>query len=252
VATGLEHTAGVITAAGLLLIVTFGSFASANIITIKEIGLGLAIGILIDSTIVRVIMVPATMRLTGNANWWFPAWLKKIVPEVREGPAPELIPQPAVATGGPAGDLGASGGGDNAERIIITPQSPSPKPPASKLPSTRLIGQLDPTNASAGADPVSLPQTRPLYVGRHASNELRIADPRISRVHAQITYDDGAYAITDLDSTNGVYVNGERIPRHSTRVTLHEGDVIEFGGRGAVTFAFHLRPLAQPPTVPRS
>lgn len=245
VATGLEHTAGVITAAGLLLIVTFGSFATASLITIKEIGLGLAIGVLIDSTIIRVIMVPASMRLMGDVNWWMPAWLKKIVPEFREGPAPEIAPRPAAA-GVPAGGWGASGGGKIAERRIAPPQ-----PPAPKLRNPALVGQLDPTSDSAGANPIALPQTRPLYIGRHASNELRISDPRISRVHAQITYDDGTYAIMDLGSTNGVYVNGQRIPRHSTRVALREGDAIEIGGRGAVTFAFHLRPLAQPPRVPR-
>ncbi|MCI0439546.1 MAG: MMPL family transporter [Chloroflexi bacterium] len=90
VALGLDHTAGVVTAAGLILIGTFGSFAAANVVTIKEIGLGLAIGILIDTTIVRVIMVPATMRLMGALNWWMPAWLKRIVPELSEGPAPAM------------------------------------------------------------------------------------------------------------------------------------------------------------------
>jgi uncharacterized membrane protein YdfJ with MMPL/SSD domain len=90
VAAGLQHTAGVITAAGLILIGVFGSFATAGIITIKEIGLGLAIGVLIDTVIVRTIMVPATMRLAGSINWWMPAWLRRIVPELREGPAGEI------------------------------------------------------------------------------------------------------------------------------------------------------------------
>ena len=57
------------TAAGLILIGIFGSFATAGIITIKEIGLGLAVGVLIDTVIVRSIMVPATMRLAGDINW---------------------------------------------------------------------------------------------------------------------------------------------------------------------------------------
>src|SRR4051794_34680901 len=94
VAAGLEHTAGIITAAGLILIGTFGSFAVADILTVKEIGLGLAIGVLLDSTIVRVIMVPASMRLAGKANWYMPAWLKKIVPEIKEAPAGEIAPVP--------------------------------------------------------------------------------------------------------------------------------------------------------------
>ena len=98
VARGLQHTGGVITAAGLILIGVFGSFATAGIITIKEIGIGLAIGVLIDTVVVRTIMVPATMRLAGNLNWAMPAWLKRFVPELREGPVGETAgeePQPA-------------------------------------------------------------------------------------------------------------------------------------------------------------
>jgi putative drug exporter of the RND superfamily len=87
VAAGLQNTAGVITAAGLILVGTFGSFASARVVTIKEIGIGLAIGVALDTTVVRIIMVPATMKLMGDWNWWMPVWLKRIVPEIREGPA---------------------------------------------------------------------------------------------------------------------------------------------------------------------
>ena len=84
VAPGLQNTAGVITAAGLILVGTLAR-SPRRVSWVKEIGIGLAIGVLLDSTIVRVIMVPATMRLMGNANWWMPAWLKKIVPELRRG-----------------------------------------------------------------------------------------------------------------------------------------------------------------------
>src|SRR5262249_53690929 len=93
VAKGLQQTGRIVTAAGLILIGVFGSFATAGIITIKEIGLGLAIGVLIDTVIVRSIMVPATMRLAGNINWVMPTWLKRFVPELHEGPRPD---QPQV------------------------------------------------------------------------------------------------------------------------------------------------------------
>jgi predicted RND superfamily exporter protein len=96
VAAGLQRTGAIITAAGLILVGTFGSLALARIVVLKEIGLGLAIGVLLDSTIVRGIVVPATMCLMGRANWWMPAWLKKIVREVRESAAAE--PVPAVVT----------------------------------------------------------------------------------------------------------------------------------------------------------
>lgn len=97
VAAGLQRTGGIITTAGLILIGVFGSFATAGIITIKEIGLGLAIGILIDTVIVRTIMVPATMRLAGDINWWMPVWLKRIVPKLGEGPVGEIGLAPATA-----------------------------------------------------------------------------------------------------------------------------------------------------------
>src|SRR5687768_17496173 len=92
VAVGLQHTARVITAAGLVLVGTFASFGVSRILVLKELGLGLAIGVFLDATIIRLILVPATMRLMGGANWWMPAWLSRIVPELREGPAPAALP----------------------------------------------------------------------------------------------------------------------------------------------------------------
>jgi putative drug exporter of the RND superfamily len=96
VARGLQSTAGVITAAGLILVGTFGSFATASVLTIKEIGLGLAIGVALDTTIVRVIMVPATMKLMGDWNWWMPSWLQRIVPELSEGPSARVLAEDAA------------------------------------------------------------------------------------------------------------------------------------------------------------
>ncbi len=94
VAHGLDTTARVITAAGLVLVGTFASFGASRILFLKELGLGLAIGILLDTTIVRLILVPATMRLMGNANWWMPAWLQRVLPTLHEGTAPEATPTP--------------------------------------------------------------------------------------------------------------------------------------------------------------
>ena len=96
VATGLERTAGIITAAGLIMIVVFGSFALGSTLVIKELGVGLAAAVLLDSTIVRVIMVPASMKLMGAANWWMPRFLDWI-PQIREAEA--AAPAMAVASG---------------------------------------------------------------------------------------------------------------------------------------------------------
>jgi uncharacterized membrane protein YdfJ with MMPL/SSD domain len=72
VAEGLARTAGVITGAALIMVTVFSAFALAQSITIKSIGVGMAIAVLIDATIIRVLLVPATMRLMGRWNWWAP------------------------------------------------------------------------------------------------------------------------------------------------------------------------------------
>ena len=75
VAEGLSKTAGVITGAALIMVSVFAAFALAEIITIKSIGVGMAIAVAVDATIIRVLLVPATMRLMGKWNWWAPGAL---------------------------------------------------------------------------------------------------------------------------------------------------------------------------------
>jgi RND superfamily putative drug exporter len=82
VADGLAQTARVITAAAAIMIFIFGVFVLDPNTFIKQIGLGLATAVLVDATIVRMVLVPATMELLGNANWWMPKWLDRILPEV--------------------------------------------------------------------------------------------------------------------------------------------------------------------------
>lgn len=72
VATGLEVTGRIITSAALVMIVVFGAFTFARLVVIKEIGLGLAVAVLVDATLIRALLVPATMRLLGRWNWWLP------------------------------------------------------------------------------------------------------------------------------------------------------------------------------------
>jgi len=78
VAIGLEHTSSIITRAALLLIAVVGAFAFGDFIFVKEIGVGLAVAIFLDATIVRCVLVPSTMKLLGDYNWWAPAWAKRI------------------------------------------------------------------------------------------------------------------------------------------------------------------------------
>ena len=75
VAQGLARSGRVITSAALVVIVVSLAFASADIVLVKAIGLGAAVAVFIDATIVRSLLVPSTMRLLGRWNWWAPAWL---------------------------------------------------------------------------------------------------------------------------------------------------------------------------------
>jgi RND superfamily putative drug exporter len=82
VADGLAATAKVITAAALIMVVVFGSFLLEWERTFKMMGTGLAMAILLDATIVRLLLVPATMELLGDWNWWLPRWLDRIIPNI--------------------------------------------------------------------------------------------------------------------------------------------------------------------------
>jgi putative drug exporter of the RND superfamily len=81
VASGLQRSGRIITGAALIVVVVTVSFVSAEIVLIKALGLGIAIAVLIDSTIVRALLVPSTMRLLGDLNWWLPGWLRRLLPK---------------------------------------------------------------------------------------------------------------------------------------------------------------------------
>jgi RND superfamily putative drug exporter len=82
VADGLASTARVITAAALVMVCVFASFALGDQRAIKLFGLGMAVAVIIDATLVRLILVPATMELLGDRNWWLPKWLDRILPRL--------------------------------------------------------------------------------------------------------------------------------------------------------------------------
>jgi RND superfamily putative drug exporter len=113
VSAGLAVTARLITAAALIMVCVFASFVLMDLRAMKLMGLGLAVAVAVDATIVRIVLVPATMELLGNANWWLPRWLDRILPHLAvEGtPAPAGLPAPAPASS-PAGD-----GDSDSERI---------------------------------------------------------------------------------------------------------------------------------------
>ena len=96
VADGLASTARVITAAAAIMVVVFGSFVFEDDRIIKLFGLGLGAAILLDATIVRMLLVPATMELLGTRNWWLPSWLDRALPRISL--EQQLVPVPVEVT----------------------------------------------------------------------------------------------------------------------------------------------------------
>jgi uncharacterized membrane protein YdfJ with MMPL/SSD domain len=99
VASGLQRTGGIITSLALLLVVVVGAFSASGITFIKLLGVGMIIALVVDATIIRVLLVPATMRLLGPANWWAPRPLRRFYARygIREEPGQPGPPPEAAA-----------------------------------------------------------------------------------------------------------------------------------------------------------
>jgi uncharacterized membrane protein YdfJ with MMPL/SSD domain len=88
IAFGIKATAGVVTSAAIVMVFVFSIFGTLSLVMMKQFGLGLATAVLIDATIVRAVLLPATMKLLGDWNWYLPRWLEWL-PRVRlEGRVP--------------------------------------------------------------------------------------------------------------------------------------------------------------------
>jgi RND superfamily putative drug exporter len=82
VVSGLVTSARVITAAALIMVFVFGSFVLNGDPTVKQFGVGLAVAVILDATVVRCLLVPALMLLMGRVNWYFPHWMERVVPRL--------------------------------------------------------------------------------------------------------------------------------------------------------------------------
>ena len=95
VADGLAATGRVISAAAAIMVCVFGSFVLGADRALKLFGFGLAVAVLLDATLVRLVLVPAAMELMGNANWWAPRWLVRYLPTIRVEASEPAPPRPA-------------------------------------------------------------------------------------------------------------------------------------------------------------
>jgi uncharacterized membrane protein YdfJ with MMPL/SSD domain len=96
VAHGIKSTAGVVTSAALVMVCVFAVFATLSIPFFKQFGVGLAAAILVDATIVRGVLLPATMKLLGEWNWYLPRWLQWL-PRLHTNERPSIVPAKPVS-----------------------------------------------------------------------------------------------------------------------------------------------------------
>jgi RND superfamily putative drug exporter len=114
VAEGLEKTAGLITSAAAIMVVVFAAFTLAEVVLLRAVGFGMALAVFIDATLVRLLLVPATMRLFGRWNWWAPGPLLRLRAALLPGstangaehPATDHAGGEAISSRGPTGTSG--------------------------------------------------------------------------------------------------------------------------------------------------
>jgi len=94
VAYGLRTTAGIITGAAIIMVVVFTAFAAGRLVPLQQMGFGLAVAVFLDATIVRSILVPSTMKLLGDRNWYLPKWLEWLPDLNIEGHEPPAVQIP--------------------------------------------------------------------------------------------------------------------------------------------------------------
>jgi RND superfamily putative drug exporter len=118
---GLRSTAGIITGAALIMVAVFAGMASGELVVFQQVGFGLAVAVILDATIIRMVLVPASMELLGDWNWYFPRWMEwlpKINIEGALQPAP-VAEAPATRAAGV--ELARSHGG---RWSTISPETP--------------------------------------------------------------------------------------------------------------------------------
>jgi RND superfamily putative drug exporter len=96
---GVTTTAGLITGAAVIMVAVFAGFAAGRLVPLQQFGFGLAVAVLVDATVVRTVLVPSTMQLLGDRNWYLPSFLGWL-PEFRIEAGTELAPEEIPAVGG--------------------------------------------------------------------------------------------------------------------------------------------------------
>ncbi len=245
VARGLEKTGQLITSAAALLIVVIAAFATSSLALMKGLGVGMALAILIDATIVRALLVPATMRLMGHWNWWAPGPLYRLwkkaglgdleghtPPAPRPAPLTGVVPALAMAGAGPATAAFPAAAAVAAAPAPIAPASPATTiaPAIGGGTPTVMAPALAPrlfylvSKDASGAGSTFQVTAETTTIGRAADNAVVVSDQLASGHHARLERaPDGTITVHDLESTNGTFLDGERMTE--PRVLAENGEL---------------------------
>ena len=196
VAGGLASTARVITAAAAIMVTLFLSFVLGDERIIKMIGLGLAVAVLVDATLVRMLLVPATMELLARANWWLPQWLDRAIPTLRIEAEPALDGSSVGVSLGDAGGAAGNGCGVRTGAPLSLASAPPPDGfRQSHGPSSRRHdGSASGSTDAAPGVPVGLQLTQAVL---SASAEII---PRIRRMSSKPHRNPGGTGVTSTRS----------------------------------------------------
>jgi RND superfamily putative drug exporter len=159
VANGLAATARVITAAAAIMVVVFSGFVLGVDRSIKLFGLGLAAAVLVDATVVRMVLVPATMELLGDRNWWLPKWLDRILPAIHvettedlDADLDQLTRQPGAGQAAVAGHPHGPLTGRRLPRATLMTGAPRPNDPPQPDPTLRDGRSPSPGRSTTGGN----------------------------------------------------------------------------------------------------
>jgi predicted secreted hydrolase len=244
VARGMERSGRIVTSAALIVVVVAGSFAFADIVLIKALGLGVAIAIALDASLVRAVLVPSTMRLLGDRNWWLPARLRRFIStrlHLPEAAALGLLVVLLAAACSPEG------------RLLGVDPPPRPSPP---LPSSTPARPADP-------QPIALPRDEAphdrltewwYYTGHLAAEEGRrfgfeFVIFRAERGSFPVTWA-SHLALTDELGEQFLYEQRAEIgPQVDLAAGPGGGFDLAIGGGDPLSQMIGMPPAEQPPTV---
>ncbi|MGE0600792.1 MAG: MMPL family transporter [Dehalococcoidia bacterium] len=261
VARGLEKTGRLITSAAAILIVVILAFATSSLTNLKSLGIGMALAIFIDATIVRALLVPATMRMMGSWNWWAPGplhrfWERLGLGDLEGHGAPAARPaqtglHPALAIANGQVTRMPQAATPVAAATTVAPVAPPPTQVLAVEPAgPPLLGVFRVSQGPQTGRELAIRGTA--TVGRAPDCDIVLTDPLASGHHLRVSQSNGATMVEDLGSTNGTILDGQRLdgPR-----PLTSGAEVKIGAT-VLTFSAAKAPEAPgeevsmvPPTV---